>query len=88
MENPQPANNRKITSIDAVNLLYYAAIGVAPQSEEVKDGLRNAIINEISRLVQEKDELARELFAARHTVTADELVVDIANTPVDPIYKD
>lgn len=67
MENPQPDESRTITTIDAVNLLYYAAIGVAPQTEKVKDGLRNAIIGELSSLVQEREQLRQRVLKLEPT---------------------
>lgn len=48
-QNPQPV----ITVMDAVNLLYYSAIGVAPQPQHVCDELKKFISTTIEQQTEE-----------------------------------
>jgi len=61
MENPQAQTNVQITTVDAISLLYYASINVAPQPQTILEGLKNEAIKTYAHLVTENERLNAEV---------------------------
>jgi hypothetical protein len=61
MENPQSQTNVQITTVDAISLLYYASISVAPQPQSVLENLKNEAIKTYVHLITENERLTAEV---------------------------
>lgn len=61
MENPQAQTNVQITTVDAISLLYYAGINVAPQPQHILEGLKNEAIKTYVHLITENERLTAEV---------------------------
>lgn len=61
MENPQAQTNVQITTVDAISLLYYASINVAPQPQTILEGLKNEAIKTYAHLITENERLNAEV---------------------------
>lgn len=77
MENPQAQTNVQITTVDAISLLYYASINVAPQPQTILEGLKNEAIKTYAHLITENERLNAEVaqlqkkFGESNAVTLD-----------------
>lgn len=77
MENPQAQTNVQITTVDAISLLYYASISVAPQPQAVLENLKNGAIKEYARLMTENERLTAEVAKLQEILSAKSPVVTL-----------
>ncbi len=86
MENPQAQTNVQITTVDAISLLYYASISVAPQPQAVLENLKNEAIKEYVRLMTENERLTAEVAKLQAEASQPTVVYDlITDEPIEHV---
>jgi len=89
MENPQAQTNVQITTVDAISLLYYAGINVAPQPQHILEGLKNEAIKTYVHLITENERLTAEVAKLQEILHGKSPVVtlDTCEEPIEPPIK-
>lgn len=77
MENPQAQTNVQITTVDAISLLYYAGINVAPQPQHILEGLKNEAIKTYVHLITENERLTAEVAKLQAEANKPTVVYDL-----------
>lgn len=85
MENPQAQTNVQITTVDAISLLYYAGINVAPQPQHILEGLKNEAIKTYVHLITENERLTTEVAKLQEILSAKSPVVRDLITEPEPL---
>lgn len=85
MENPQTQTNVQITTVDAISLLYYAGINVAPQPQHILEGLKNEAIKTYAHLITENERLTTEVAKLQEILSAKPPVVRDLITEPEPL---
>lgn len=86
MENPQAQTNVQITTVDAISLLYYAGINVAPQPQHILEGLKNEAIKTYVHLITENERLTAEVAKLQAEASKPTVVYDlITDEPIEHV---
>lgn len=86
MENPQAQTNVQITTVDAISLLYYASINVAPQPQTILEGLKNEAIKTYVHLITENERLTAEVAKLQAEASKPTVVYDlITDEPIEHV---
>lgn len=88
MENPQAQTNVQITIVDAISLLYYASINVAPQPQTILEDLKNEAIKTCAHLITENERLNAEVAQLKEKIGNTPVVLDLTRGEESPSRRD